>query len=308
VDPILVITNSDSGGSDDHKLESALATLRSHTSIEIASTSFPGELDGALHRAGSRRIAVAGDERMLHAVIAALYRRHELSGKVLGFLPVGSVNGFATRHGIPTDLDQAARVVAQGTPQQVDLIIDELGGVVVDSVTIDAHGEPQPGGDGLLERIGSLGVGPVRLADLGRPVGAVFDALAPAYLRLRIEVDGQVVTDVDQALAGVKLACAHPAEASPGRGPSSGGIELTITPITTATSGNLLQRVGSWSSRALGLGRRSSDEPVRGTTIRVSGQEFWCHHEGRTYGPERQRTWRVEPSAYNLLQSSPDSV
>ena len=36
----------------------------------------------------------------------------------------------------------------------------------------------------------------------------------------------------------------------------------------------------------------------------MSGGPFWCSADGEIYGPERQRTWRVETKAYCLLLPS----
>src|SRR4051812_50044817 len=63
VDPLLVITNSEAGTADEENLAAALAVLRERTSVEVAATSNPGELDGVLHRAGSRPVVVAGGGR-----------------------------------------------------------------------------------------------------------------------------------------------------------------------------------------------------------------------------------------------------
>src|SRR3954464_10333592 len=131
MDPLLVITNKDAGTSDQETLEVALEILRSRTSVEVAATSDPGELDGVLQRAGSRRIVVAGGDGSLHAVVAALYRRHELDHKGVGLLPMGTGNDFARSLGIPLDVDEAARVVLEGEVRPMDLIVDELGEVVV---------------------------------------------------------------------------------------------------------------------------------------------------------------------------------
>ena len=40
---------------------------------------------------------------------------------------------------------------------------------------------------------------------------------------------------------------------------------------------------------------------LRGTTVTVSGEEFWCSADGEISGPERRRTWRLEPAAYSLV-------
>ena len=78
MDPLLVITNKDAGTADQETLGIALEILRSRTSVEVAATSDPGELDGVLQRAGSRRIVVAGGDGSLHAVISVLHRRNQL--------------------------------------------------------------------------------------------------------------------------------------------------------------------------------------------------------------------------------------
>ena len=56
-----------------------------------------------LHRAGCRRIVVAGGDGSLHAVVTALHRRHELASRTLGLIPLGTGNDFARTLGIPLD-------------------------------------------------------------------------------------------------------------------------------------------------------------------------------------------------------------
>ncbi len=55
MDSLLVITNRDAGTADEETLDRALASLFDQASVEVTATSNPGELDGVLHRAGSRR-------------------------------------------------------------------------------------------------------------------------------------------------------------------------------------------------------------------------------------------------------------
>ncbi len=111
MDPLLVITNSDAGTADEESLQKALAVLRAHTSVEVQATSNPGELNSALHRAGSRRIVVAGGDGSLHAVVTTLYRRNDLKNAVLGILPLGTGNDFARANDIPLDVEEAAQVL-----------------------------------------------------------------------------------------------------------------------------------------------------------------------------------------------------
>jgi hypothetical protein len=35
--------------------------------------------------------------------------------------------------------------------------------------------------------------------------------------------------------------------------------------------------------------------------VTVSGTEFWCSADGELYGPERHRSWRLEPAAYSMI-------
>src|SRR3954447_14925949 len=117
MDPLLVITNSDAGTADEESLQAALKILRAHTDVEVQATSNPGELNGALHRAGSRRIVVAGGDGSLHAVVSTLYRRNDLRTATLGILPMGTGNDFARTNDIPLDIEEAAQVLVEGRPR-----------------------------------------------------------------------------------------------------------------------------------------------------------------------------------------------
>ena len=33
----------------------------------------------------------------------------------------------------------------------------------------------------------------------------------------------------------------------------------------------------------------------------VSGEEFWLSADGEISGPERSRSWRLEPAAYRMI-------
>ena len=55
----------------------------------------------------------------------------------------------------------------------------------------------------------------------------------------------------------------------------------------------------------LAVGRHHERDDViylRGSRgVDVSGEEFYCAADGEIYGPERQRTWHVEPAAYSMV-------
>jgi YegS/Rv2252/BmrU family lipid kinase len=301
MDPLLVITNSDAGSSDEESLRQALGVLRGSASVEVQATSNPGELDGVLHRAGSRRIIVAGGDGSLHAVIAALHRRNDLKNAVLGLLPLGTGNDFARGTGIPLDIAEAARIILEGEPRKMDLVVDELGEVVVNGVHVGAGANASRRGARWKDRLGSVGVGKLNLGKVGYPIGAFLTAWNPPLVRLHVEVDGELVNDVDEKILMVAI----------GNGSSVGG-GAELTPEATPEDGKLdvmISRATRPSERfmyavRLGFARHHLAEEatyLRGTSVSVSGGPFWCSADGEIYGPERQRTWHVEPEAYSMV-------
>ena len=301
MDPLLVITNSGAGPADDESLEAALAVLREHSSVEVQATSNPGELDGVLHRAGSRRIVVAGGDGSLHAVISALHRRHELEKAVIGLLPLGTGNDFARGAGIPPDVEEAARTLVSGVVTPMDLIVDEVGQVVVNSVHVGAGANASRRGQRWKDRLHSVGVGKVNLGKLGYPVGAALTAFNPPVLRLHVKVDGKVVNDLDTRVLMVALgngsSVGGGTELTPDADPVDGRIDVMISRATGPLARFL------YAAR-LGIGTHEGADDVtalRGREVSVRGEEFWISADGEIYGPERQRTWHIEPAAYSMV-------
>ena len=301
MDPLLVITNADAGTADEESLEAALAILRESCSVEVQATSKPGELDGVLHRAASRRIVVAGGDGSLHAVVAALHRRHDLTDAVVGLIPMGTGNDFARSLEIPLDVEEAARVVVTGNVRPMDLIVDELGEIVVNNVHIGAGAQASRRGARWKERLGSVGVGQVNLGKLGYPIGALLAAFHPPSVHMHVEVDGEVVTDVDRPVLMVSVGNgAHVGggtELTPEADPRDGKVDVMISHAVGPVA-----KVGY----ALHLSRgehhhRDDVQYHRATQVAVSGDEFWISADGEISGPERQRTWHVEPGAYSFI-------
>jgi diacylglycerol kinase family enzyme len=294
VDPLLLITHSGSGASDD--LGAALEVLEGQVSVEVCETSNPGELDGVLHRAGSRTIVVAGGDGSLHAVVATLHRRNDLAGKVLGLLPLGTGNDFARSVGMPLDAAAAARALLTATPRPMDVIVDELGEVVVNGVHAGTGALASKHGATWKERLGPLGLGIV-----GYPIGAVVAAVRPPSLRLRVEVDGDVVCDVDRHVLMVAIgngaSVGGGAEVAPAADPSDGLADVMVS-FATSPAARHGYAVGVLRGRHA---ERQDTVYLRGTRISVTGEEFWLSADGEVSGPERRRSWHVEPAAYSLL-------
>ena len=296
-----MITNRDAGTADEETLDRALASLFDEVSIEVTATSNPGELDGVLHRAGSRIIVVAGGDGSLHAVVAALHRRHDLSKAVIGLLPLGTGNDFARAMEIPLDAEEAARVLVDGEIRPVDLIVDELGGVVVNNVHVGAGAQASRRGQRWKDRLGKIGYGRLNLGRAGYPIGALLAAVKPPYLRLRVEVDGEVIVDFDHPVLMVAI----------GNGPTVGG-GAALAPEADPEDGKvdvmISRAIGPWARLAyaahLTRGRHHERDDViyvRGERVSISGEEFYCAADGEVYGPERNRTWHVEPKAFSMV-------
>ena len=290
MDPLLLIANAEAGSADRERLEEALEVLRRHTDVEVARTSNPGELDGVLHRRGGRRVVVAGGDGSLHAVIAALHRRNELGDAVVGLIPLGTGNDFARGNEIPLDPAEAAELVVKGELRQVDIIVDCVGEVVVNNVHVGVGAEASRKAATWKRTLGRVGY----------VAGALQASVNPPFYRFRVEVDGEVVADMDRHVAQVAI----------GNGTTVGG-GTDLTPHADTGDGQLdvmvsmavgpLSRFGYAFQLRLGRHPERQDvRYVRGTTVTVAGQEFWCSADGEIYGPERNRTWRIQPGAFRM--------
>jgi YegS/Rv2252/BmrU family lipid kinase len=301
VDPLLVLTNADAGTADAEALGRALEILRERCSVDVQATAQPGELDGVLQRAGSRRIVVAGGDGSLHAVVSALHRRHELDHAVLGLLPMGTGNDFARSLGIPLDPEEAAMVVTSGDARPVDLIVDELGEVVVNNVHVGASAAASRRGAGIKEKLGAVGVGKVNLGRLGYPIGAVMSALDEPSVHVHVEVDGKVVTDVDRPVLMVSIGngshVGGGTELTPDADPQDGQADVLIS-----HSVGPIAKLGYALHLRRGEHHRREDvQYLRGSQVTISGDAFWISADGEVTGPERQRSWHVEPAAYSFI-------
>jgi diacylglycerol kinase (ATP) len=290
VDPLLLITNAEAGTTDTENVNEALEVLRAAADVEVCATSNPGELDGVLHRRGSRRVVVAGGDGSLHAVVAALHRRHELGDVVLGLIPLGTGNDFARGADIPLEPEKAAHLVLEGEVRPVDLIVDEVGNVVVNNVHIGIGAQASRKAHKWKKRVGRLGY----------PIGALLAAVNPPFVRLRIEVDGEEVADFAHPILMVAI----------GNGPNVGG-GAEITPDASPEDGKMdvmiSFAIGPIARFGYALGFRKGEHHeredvkyLRASTVSISGQDFYCSADGEVYGPERQRTWRVEPGALRM--------
>ncbi|MGZ4468332.1 MAG: diacylglycerol/lipid kinase family protein [Nocardioidaceae bacterium] len=290
MEPLLLITNAEAGSYDEGNLEAALRVLRAATDVEVCSTSNPGELDGVLHRRGGRQVVVAGGDGSLHAVVAALHRRHELSDTVVGLVPLGTGNDFARGVDIPLDPAEAAKVVVAGNLRPIDQLVDCVGEIVVNNVHVGVGAQASRNATALKKYLGRAGY----------VLGAAKAVVKPPFVRLRVEIDDEEAVDFSRPVLMVAI----------GNGPHVGG-GAPITPEADPGDGKVdvmvsfsvgpLARVGyAWKFRRGEHHERDDVLYTRASKVSISGQGFYCSADGEISGPERTRTWHVERAAFRM--------
>jgi len=210
---------------------------------------------------------------------------------VLGLIPLGTGNDFARGTDIPLDPEEAARLVLKGNLRPVDLIVDCVGEVVVNNVHVGLGAEANRKAHKWKKRLGRVGY----------PIGAALSSVNPPFVRLRVEVDGHVVADFDRPILQVSIgngsAVGGGTELTPEADPEDGRLDLMVSYAIGP-----LARFGYAFRLSKGEHHERSDVLyLRASTVSVSGQAFFCSADGELYGPERNRTWRIEKAAYTMI-------
>jgi len=127
--PLAVIVNASAGTADAEKIPVKLRELfgEENGGARIIAA---GSGDEVVARAkeeiarGARTVVAAGGDGTVSAVAALLVG----TDRVLGVLPLGTLNHFARDLGLPADLEGASRVVLAGVPTPVD--VGEVNGKI----------------------------------------------------------------------------------------------------------------------------------------------------------------------------------
>jgi lipid kinase YegS len=118
---VQLILNGKVAGND--ALQTAVARQRAigHT-IEVRVTSEKGDARRFVAEAGEVDLVIAaGGDGTLNEVIHAFMDLSEAARPVLGVVPLGTANDFATGCGIPRDPEQALALCIQGTEVAIDV-------------------------------------------------------------------------------------------------------------------------------------------------------------------------------------------
>ncbi|MET8393582.1 diacylglycerol kinase family protein [Streptomyces anthocyanicus] len=253
-----------------------LSAGASHTKVCLPDD--PEEFARALGRRGSRRPVVIGDDSALLRAVALLHRRRELAGCALSVVPVGSALGLARSLGLPTGAVAAARAVLDGAERRLDLLVDDSDGVVLGTVGIPPVPVPVPvraeAGSGPQ---GAASVRPwlrtcqslVRTLASSRTARTAVAPGTPGPARLRVEVDGVTLVDLDQPVEGVSVT------------PGAAGVAVVEV-------------------RPLSVGAQASPLTASGRTVTVSGAHFRYRADAVVSGPVGTRTWVAREGAWGL--------
>jgi YegS/Rv2252/BmrU family lipid kinase len=291
MDRMLVITNAAAGMVDDDAIHDALEVLTRHGDVVTAATDDLEELTGALRERDGRDVVVVGGDGSLHAAVSVLHELGQLAGTTLGLVPLGTGNDFARTLDLPDRPDQAARVITEGVPRALDLIVDDRGRVIVNAahlgVGVDAGREARRW--------------KAKLGALGYVVGALTAGIRSDGIRVRVEADGMVVADGRTRVLQVAIANGSyigggtpiAPDAVPDDGLAEVIVSFAVSALPRAVYGLLLR-----------LGRHQADDRVtttRATRVTVSGAAFGTNTDGELDGPVPQRTWTVDPGAYRIM-------
>jgi len=268
-DQLLVVIDPVARQTDGESVRIVKDVLSAGAATKVCLPDGPEEFARALARRGSRRPVVVGDDRALMRAVVLLHRQRELAECVLSVVPVGPMLGVAHALGVPTGAVAAARAVLDGAERRLDMLVDDSDGVVLGALRIPAlvaREEPVEAARPWLRTCQSL----VRTLVPPRPARETAPGL-PGPSRLRVEVDGVTLVDLDQPLEAVSV--------TPGSGDGLASVEV----------------------RPLSVGAEASPLLATGRTVTVTGADFRYRADAGVAGPVRRRTWTVREGALGLV-------
>ncbi|WP_328769949.1 diacylglycerol kinase [Streptomyces sp. NBC_00286] len=288
-DQLLVVIDPVARRNDGEAVRIAKDVLSAGATTKVCLPDGPEEFARALRRRGSRRPVVVGDDRALLRAVSVLHRQRELAGCALSVVPVGGAISLVRSLGVPTGAVAGARAVLDGVERRLDLLVDDSDGVVLGALRIpplaarpgagmgttgtdeedrESESDAEPGassGHPWLRTCQSL----VRTLVPVRPSRTASANGGSGPSRLRVEVDGVTLVDLDQPVEGVSVA--------PG---DAGVAEVEVRPVS--------------------VGAEASPLLARGSTVTVSGAHFRYRADALVSGPVRTRTWTVRAGAWGL--------
>lgn len=230
------------------------------SSVKVVLPESVEEVERALAHRGRRHPVVLGDDSALLRTVRALHRDRTLAHGPVALVPIGPRSALARGLGVPGGVLAAARAVLDGVERELDLLVDESGGIVLGALSIP-YGTP-------VAQSAAHWWTPVEKTarSLVRTLTAPSPAEGGPPHQLRVEADGVLLADLDQPVHEVSV-----------RTSPSGVAEVFVR-----------RTEGAEHVRA------------QARTITVSGRDFRYRADSAVTGPVRTRTWTLEPSAWRL--------
>lgn len=185
-------------------------------------------------------------------------------------VPVGSALSVARSLGVPMGAVAAARAVLEGVERRLDLLVDDSDGVVLGALRIPPL-TPQAQAPSLEAARPWLRTAQSLVRTLVPARETTVPGPRPA--RLRVEVDGVTLVDLDQPVEAVSV--------TPGE---AGLAEIEVRPLS--------------------VGAEASPVRAQGRLVSVSGADFRYRADAGVWGPVRRRTWTVWEGAWGLTVPS----
>jgi len=295
---VLALVNA-RAGSASRELERALSALASGASelggvLEVARTSSLADLRGVLGRLAGRRLVVLGGDGSLHAAVQALHDAGALrAAGPVGVVPMGTGNDLARTLGLAIgDPPAAVRTALTGTPVDLELLVEDGGGIAVNAV----HA-----GIGVAATQRAERLKPV-LRRVAYPVGVLAAGVARPW-GVRVVVDGREVHDGRRPLlmvaASIGTTIGGGAPVSPTSVPHDGVVDVVVStatgPVARAGYARTLMRGQHVERRDVAV-TRGADVLLEA----VDGRPFALNADGETGAPALRHRWRTLPDAWSV--------
>nr|WP_317452899.1 diacylglycerol kinase family protein [Streptomyces sp. CBMA29] len=231
------------------------------SSVKVCVPDSAEEAERALAHRGRRHPVVLGDDAALLRMVRALHRDRTLGEAPVALVPIGPRSALARGLGVPGQVLAAARAVLDGVERELDLLVDESGGIVLGTLSIPCGTPVSQTAAHWWTPVEKTARSLVRTLTAPIPVNG-----QQPRQRLRVEADGVLLADLDQPVQEISV-----------RTSPSGVAEVFVR-----------RTEGAEHVRA------------QARTITVSGRDFRYRADSAVTGPVRSRTWTVERSAWRL--------
>lgn len=282
-------------------MEAALTRLRRGADVVVAATADSAELDDVVTARDGRRLVVLGGDGSVHAVVRALDRAGALDpAEPVGIIAQGTGNDLARALGLPLDPVDGAAAVLAGSVHPLDLLGDDVGGLVVNAVHAGVGARAGAEAHRLKSRLGPAAY----------PLGAAIAGVGSAGWDLCVEVDGRIASHesagwaADGSSAVLMLGVCNGATIGGGTALAPGALpDDGLVDVVVCTATGPVARAAFAAALVAG---RHAERPdvlvVRGREVRLSGGPVDLDADGELEEDVQSRTWRLQPRAWSVLR------